>query len=283
MKKLNRLGWTAGFSFTAYGTRFGIRTNDSSVLEQIPNYLPLGWQPDPSPEVDILYSLRVGGPGQRKGVRHYHLVYAGASQLVRTTELDKALKSFEAHIQLLAAYLAEGYLFVHAGVVGWQGEAIVIPGRSFSGKTSLVAALVKAGATYYSDEFTLLDRQGRVHPYPVPLSIRDEAGKNARKHPVEQLGGQAGQTPLPVGLIVVTNYQAGARWQPRTLSPGRAMLALMDNTVAARKNPEFSLPILQQVAARAKAVKSRRGEAAEVAESLLRCLVGEGIPSPVSF
>lgn len=274
MKKINRLGWTAGFSFTAYGTRFGVRANDPSILARVPDYLPLGWQPDPSPEVDILYSLRVGGPGKRKGVRHYHLVYAGAGQLARTTDIDQALKSFEAHIQLLTAYLAEGYLFVHAGVVGWQGQAIVIPGRSFSGKTSLVAALVKAGATYYSDEFTLLDRQGLVHPYPVPLSIRDAMGKNARKHSVEQLGGQAGQAPLPVGLIVITTYQAGARWRPRTLSPGRAMLALMDNTVAARKAPEFSLPILQQVAGKARAVKSSRGEAATVIKPLLRCLAG---------
>jgi hypothetical protein len=129
------------------------------------------------------------------------------------------------HVQLMAAYLAEGYLFVHAGVVGWQGRAIVIPGRSFTGKTSLVTALVRAGATYYSDEYAIFDPQGRVHPYPRPLSIREEAGRKPRLYPVETLGGQAGQTPLPVGLVVVTEYQAGARWQPRTLSPSRALLS----------------------------------------------------------
>ena len=57
-------------------------------------------------------------------------------------------------------------VFVHAGVVGWKGHAIVIPGRSRSGKTTLVAELVKAGAEYYSDEFAVLDAEGRVHPFP---------------------------------------------------------------------------------------------------------------------
>jgi uridine kinase len=41
---------------------------------------------------------------------------------------------------------------------------IAIPGRSFSGKTSLVTALVRAGAVYYSDEFAVIDRDGLVRP-----------------------------------------------------------------------------------------------------------------------
>jgi len=269
MAKVDRLGWTAGLSFTAYGTRFGIRVNDPAVLPQVEELLPLGSELDSEPIVDLLYSLFVGGPGKRKGVRRYHLLYAGAGRLVRTMELEQLLTNLEMHVQLMAAYLAEGYLFVHAGVVGWQGRAIVIPGRSFTGKTSLVTALVRAGATYYSDEYAIFDPQGRVHPYPRPLSIREEAGRKPRLYPVEALGGQAGQTPLPVGLVVVTEYQAGARWQPRTLSPSRALLALMDNTVAARRNPEFSLPVLGQVVSKAAILKSKRDEAADIVESLL--------------
>ena len=60
---------------------------------------------------------------------------------------------------------ARNRIFIHAGVVGWQGRAIVIPGRSFSGKSTLVAALLQAGATYYSDEFAVLDGRGYVHPF----------------------------------------------------------------------------------------------------------------------
>jgi hypothetical protein len=187
-------------------------------------------------------------------------------------EMADLFTTFESHLQLMAAFLAEGYLFVHAGVVGWQDRAIVMPGRSFTGKTSLVTALVQAGATYYSDEYAIFDPQGRVHPYPRPLSIREETGRKPRLCPVEQLGGQAGQEPLPVGLVLVTEYQAGARWQPRALSPSRAILALMDNTVAARRNPEFSLPVLHQVVSGATTLKSKRGEAAGIVEPLLNRL-----------
>ena len=149
MAKIDRLGWTAGLSFTAYGTRFGVRTNDASVLEQAQQYLPLGWEPSNSDIVDMVYSLKVGKQSQRKGTRHYNLLYAGAGLMSRSMALDELYVELESNLQLLTAYLAEGYLFVHAGAVGWQGRAIVIPGRSFVGKTTLVSTLVRAGATYY--------------------------------------------------------------------------------------------------------------------------------------
>ena len=49
-------------------------------------------------------------------------------------------------------------------------------------------------------------------------------------------------------MIVVTHYQPRACWRPQPLSPARALLALMDNTVAARREPEYSMPILRKVA-----------------------------------
>jgi hypothetical protein len=179
------------------------------------------------------------------------------------------LTAFEKHAELLTAFRALDCLFVHAGVVGWQGRAILIPGRSMSGKTTLVKALVEAGATYYSDEFAVLDKEGRVHPYPVKLSIRGHTGQPGRKTPVESLGGQVGVEPLPVGLVVVTEYQPEIAWRPRKLTPRQSLLALMDNTVAARRNPTYSMPILRQAVTGAVALKSKRGEAAEVAPILL--------------
>src|ERR687894_479249 len=50
-------------------------------------------------------------------------------------------------------------------VVARGGRALVRPGPSLSGKTTLVAALVRSGAAYLSDEFAVLDPEGRVHPY----------------------------------------------------------------------------------------------------------------------
>lgn len=241
-------------------------------MERISEVLPLGWERSSLPEVDFLYSLWIGKPSRRQGTRNYNVLYAGSSRLVRTLELDVAFDSLEAHLEMLTAYRAEERLFVHAGVVGWQGRAIIIPGRGYSGKTTLVAALVKAGATYYSDDFAIFDRQGYVHPYPRPFSFRDSSGQRTGLYPVEALGGQAGEEPLPVAVVVVTEYEAGARWRPRTLTPARAMLALMENTIAARRNPEQSLPILKQVLAGTTVIKSKRGEATDVVEPLLNLI-----------
>ncbi len=212
-----------------------------------------------------MYSLRLASPGQGK----YHLLYCDSALLTRTLELPQLFDTLAQHTELLTAFRAQDCLFVHAGVVGWQGQAIVIPGRSMAGKTTLVKALVEAGATYYSDEFAVLDKEGRVYPYPRPLSIRGNSGQPARKTPVESLGGQIGIEPLPVGLIVVTEYQPAAMWRPRKLTPGQTLLAMMDNTVAARRNPAHSMPILKQAVTAATALKSKRGEANKVASRLL--------------
>ncbi len=270
--RVDRLGWTAGHSFTAYGLRFGLRVNDPSVLAAARAAAPFSWQATSTGEVDVLYSLRVASPIAHQGLRTYHLLYCGSELLARTLDLPPVLTAFTKHAELLTAFRARDYLFVHAGVVGWRGRAILIPGRSMTGKTTLVRALVEGGATYYSDEFAVLDRQGQVHPYPLPLSIRGAHGQPAQKTPVETLGGQVGSEPLPVGLVVVTAYQPGARWRPRALSAGRALLALMDNTVAARREPSYSMPILRATVTGTTVVRSKRGEARAVARALLRRL-----------
>jgi hypothetical protein len=175
--------------------------------------------------------------------------------------------AFENHAKLELAFRAPHHVFVHAGVVGWRGAAIVIPGRSRSGKTTLVEALVRAGAEYYSDEFAVLDSRGQVHPYAIPLGVRAPLGRTAT--PVEAIGGRAGTVPLPVALIAITRYHASARWRARPMSPARAMLALMDNTVGARRPPAQTMPVLRAAVDGATVVRSRRGEAGATAEILL--------------
>ena len=132
------------------------------------------------------------------------LLTDGAAEIVRWLQSD---------IDAQVARQSREALFVHAGVVTWRGCGIVIPGRSMTGKSTVVAALVRRGAVYYSDEFAVIDDGGRVHPYARPLAIRDGSGR-ARPVRVHELGGVAGRDPIPVSLIVSTAYQEGARWRP---------------------------------------------------------------------
>jgi hypothetical protein len=220
--------------------------------------------------VDQLFSLVVGGGGARPGLRRLHLVYQESALIARTRELDEALRLLEVFLHLYVAERARQRVFLHAGVVGWRGSAILVPGRSLSGKSTLVAAMVKAGADYYSDEFALLDRHGRVHPYPIPLALRTEGPERPPvKRTVEMLSGRAGVRPLQVGLVLLTRYEAGARWRPRPLSPGRALLELLDHALAARYAPEKVMDALTPLVREATVLKGKRGDALTVAERVL--------------
>ena len=146
----------------------------------------------------------------------------------------------------------------------------MLPGRSFSGKTTLVLELVRAGATYYSDDYAVFDARGRVHPFPRQLSIRENGAHVQDRHPVEALGGVAGELPLPVGLVAVTEYDAGvAGWRPRRLSAGHGVLELLGHAPAARRKPEAALATFERVTGTALVLKGRRGEAKRVAASIL--------------
>ena len=270
MAKLDRLGWAAGKSFSSFGVRFGIRVNDHSILEALGELLPPGTKVISAPVVDHLYSL-IGGrakPGSK--VRPFSLAYWNLERIARTRSVDDMLEAFASHLQLTVAEYAPRRVFVHAGVVGWKGKAIVLPGRSFSGKTTLVTELIRAGATYYSDEYAVFDERGRVHPYTGALGIRKNGSFNSNKVRPEKLGACLGTKPLQVGLVISTAFKKGARWRPRTVSQGKAVLELLANTVSARTRPEKALKVLPEALSSSRTIKGARGEAAEVVDSILR-------------
>jgi len=270
MAKIDRLGWAEGMSFNAYGVRVGMRVNDSAILTDLIARLPPGSKPALFAVVDHLYSIIGSSAKSESKVRRLSLGYWNLSRFARAREFDDMLDAFESHVQLTVAEYAPRRVFVHAGVVGWQDRAILIPGLSFSGKTTLVAELVRAGAVYYSDEYAVLDSTGRVHPYARRLSMRKADGAEGRRLPVESLGGSRGAKPLSVGLVVVTEYKSGARWRPRRLSAGQGALQLLNNTVSIQRNPQAAFPVLKQVASQARILKGPRGEAKGVVDSILR-------------
>jgi hypothetical protein len=272
MKKIDRLGWAVGFSLKTYGIRIGIRANDPASLDRVCEHLPPEWETTSSSVVDRLYSILIGGEGPRANVRRFNLLYGDHVRLARSVDVAQVFDTLESDLRLVVAEFARRRVFVHAGVVGWQGKAIVVPGRSYSGKSTLIAELVKAGASYYSDEYAVFDSRGRVHPFHKPLEMREEGSTKQTKVNVEELGGCLGVKPLPVGLVLVTQYKAGVRWRPRKLSAGEGVLALLANTVSARRSPEKALASLQYVVASAIVLKGARGDARQLTETLLNTL-----------
>src|SRR6186713_3314163 len=140
MQKLDRLGWAAGVTVSCYGVRMGIRTTDPGLLPGLLAQLPPGAVEQPSTWVPRVYSVVAGTAGGR--VRRVNILYRDITRTVRSPLYEDVLAEIAKDTQLHVAAMTRQRVFVHAGVVGWKGRAIVIPGRSHSGKTSLVAALV---------------------------------------------------------------------------------------------------------------------------------------------
>lgn len=270
MQALDRAGWTVGLAFASHGVKVGVRTNESSALDRIQERLPPGRQPLSLSAVDHWFSLWIGGTGNRPGQWNDCVLYGESRLLGHARDPQSLYDQLEGEVQLHVAYHAEERVFVHAGVVGWRGKAVVIPGLSRSGKSTLVAELVRAGATYFSDEYAVLDEWGYVHPYPRRLSLRQAEGQPARRCRAEDLGGGTGKAPLPVGVVAVTQYRPGARWTPRPLSAGKATLELMFHAVPASRKPEAVLRTLEALTPRARNLAGSRGEAPEMAAALLR-------------
>lgn len=278
MEAIDRLGWAAGFSIRAYGRTIGVRVSEPALLDRIREVLPFGWKPSANPRVERLYSLLHGGDGtpaaeglRGRDVRRFHLLYGDWTRVGRTLHLDELFPILAADLRMFVAEFATNRVFLHAGVVGWKGQAILLPGPSHAGKSTLVAELVRAGAHYYSDEFAVIDGKGRVHPFIKPISLQLD-GTVQSDHPVQSLGGRNGRPPLPVGLVAATTFQPGAIWAPRLLSPGEGALALLANAVAARRSPDMVLCAVEQIAATAPVLEGPRGEARETASRILEGL-----------
>src|SRR5215470_9725054 len=263
---LDRIEWPVSLSVMAYGVSIGVRTNDRRVAESLADHLPPGSTSAEFLDTGRMYSLVVEEDGVSG--RYRNSVYVNGALLARCSTLQAGLRAFGADVQLHVAEMAPERVFVHSGVVGYQGRGILLPGRSFAGKSILVRELVRAGAQYYSDEYAVLDSAGGVHPYARPLSIRSGRARGLTKHPVDTVGVRADDGPLPVGLVVMSEFRSGGEWRPRRLSPGRGALALHANTVAARRIPEVALATLHQVVTRAPIVTSERGEASSVVEPI---------------
>jgi hypothetical protein len=186
----------------------------------------------------------------------------------RTRNIEDAQREIESDMHFYIAQFARGYLFVHAGVVEWRQRAIVLPGRSMCGKSSLVLALIRAGATYYSDEFAVVAPDGSIRPYAKSLSERRD-GADPLLHSPDQLRAAPAGAAAPIGLVAMLRFRAGTTWNPRTLSRAEAVLGLFDNTVVARAQPGFALNLLTQAVRGAGALAGERGDATETASILL--------------
>lgn len=259
------------FSFESYGVAVDIKCDSRELLEEFRSLIhatmigrlkPLKSGENPA---DLEFKFAIDK-------NNYFFCYENGKLRAEPASYIGNLNFYESYLRIKIAEYAPNDVFVHAGVVAWNDLAIVIPGSSYSGKSTLVVELVKLGAEYFSDEYAIFDREGFVHPFPRPLQIRKEGRYDQTQVSVEELGGVAADQKLPVGLIVITKYEPDSVWKPETISTGEAVVEMVPHTIAIRKNTNFSLNVLKTAAERAIIVRGRRNEASDFAKTLIDLL-----------
>ena len=220
-----------------------------------------GWQKRPWEGEEAYFEIRPKG-------RQFELLEMGKIiSMGRVKELLPYLVS-QFHHQLATD---ANDIFVHAGCVEVDGQAVLLPGRSFSGKSTLTAALVAAGAGYLSDEYAIFDRRsGLVRPFPRPIHLRQ-----AKPDWLESLSPFPRPEHfqgLPLGAVVQLKYQQESQWEGAPCSPGQAALHLFDNTVAARRLGAEALRIFATSLIGKRYWQGQRGCAEDAAPRLLSWL-----------
>lgn len=250
----------------AFGVRVALDIADPELEAAVADMLPGEWRRVGRAETA---SGRFGLTRSERG--GYRISSEGSPGSEHST-LDVALGMLQTYVEQVIANNALDWIFVHAGAVSWGDRALLMPGESFSGKTTLVAAMVEAGATYYSDEYAVLDREGRVHAYPRHLSLRTTDGVLGGHLHVRDLGGVEAKESAEVRIVVFTHYRPGAAWRPTPIPPAQGVVALLPSTLASRERPLESMQILGRAISGARVVEGERGEARPTAAALLQML-----------
>lgn len=253
-------------SFKSYGVIVAIESNTSELLDKAMEVARVSLLGNvrriKTKKADVTFRLEQRGP------QSYLMTVNGESLSGATRSRWKFLKFFDAVLRASVGEYSRDLVFLHAGVVGWKGKAIVMPADSFKGKSTITAELVRRGASYYSDDFAIIDKKGLVHAFPRTISMRDENFRTFDITP-ESLGAAKGQPPIPVGLVLFTEYKPKAKWKSRISTAGQGVLDIIPYALSFRRNPEFCLLVLNSVAASAIIASSPRGTAEEFARLIL--------------
>jgi energy-coupling factor transporter ATP-binding protein EcfA2 len=141
-----------------------------------------------------------------------------------------------------ATATASGRTVLHGGAVDTAGRAIVVVGHSGSGKSTMTAALTRAGHAYLADEVVAIDDDLIVHGFHRPIGLRSGGltalGLVIPTGPYGSVSPHRGGPELgarcPLGLVVIlrrSNDPTAAVL--RDLSPPAALLELANQTLGA--------------------------------------------------
>jgi len=240
----------------AFGYRLGFRWELPSARAVVEGVLLPDWEISQSGDADHWFRLD-----------DKNCLYDGETLWAQEEDLESLRHRLQQLVQMRLTAEATGFVFVHAGVVKWGEGALVIPGPSRAGKSTLVLELVRAGAGFLSDEFAVIDPQGLVQAYPRPLWQRLSKTRK-RCWTLDELGWSS-CGPLPVRNLLLTRYLAGARWNPVELELEQSLDEIWKEVRYPSCRPGVR-DWLRRAFVGARRLKGVRGEVADLLPGLAR-------------
>jgi dolichol-phosphate mannosyltransferase len=149
---------------------------------------------------------------------------------------------------LRSLFARSGRVLLHAACVRLAGTGILVSARTDTGKTTTVLRLLQhSGASFLSDDMTIIDARGFASRYPKPLTISNHTLKAVPKHRLRLLQRAALQLQ---SRIHSRSGRAAARWLARRNVPILTINALTQLAVPPPKyliEALLSCPVEQEV------------------------------------
>ena len=118
---------------------------------------------------------RPAGPfGVRRWLRRQAIAYLDDIRPFEPLPIHMAVPMLESSINWCAANQTNQYVMIHAAVLERRGSALVLPGITGAGKSTLCASLAYRGWRLLSDEFALIQpADGQIAAWPRPISLKN--------------------------------------------------------------------------------------------------------------
>jgi hypothetical protein len=294
--RLSRIRWRGERSYQVLAYSFSVRWNRDPIGDRVDQLLgdfAVDRVPPPGSDAYLLLDM---GPRDKSRFR----LVRGAEQLMASDFFRLALAQLTAHVQMRMSERTEDFLLVHAGaVVTPDGEGVLLPADTGSGKTTLVTALVRAGFGFLSDDIGVIDPDTRrLYPFPRAISLKEgslavfpefrleDDGSPFARHPgfirAAEIRPGAAAGPCDIGFVVAPRYRAGATTRLTPLSAAETVRELWANGINRAVIGAPVVRILAEVASRAKGYRLVSGELGEAVNAVNEVTGGSLAPPPVS-
>lgn len=238
--ELDHIDWAyESGTYQALGHRFAVRTTHLRLGKYLGSLFQHFAVSSRAQQV-AFYSLTIGEETE-------HLpfaLYRDGEMLGKFRSGSGVLARLIWHINHRAIQDATEHLLLHASAAEWKGRTLIFPAPMESGKTTLVAGLVRAGFGYVTDEAVAIDPvTSMVDAFPRALSI-------------DQGSWEVLNDLRPTLEPEIEDFQ-GDQWQvpPDSIRPG---------AVVHRSQPRFVIEPRYRGGSETRLLPMRRAEAVQV-------------------